>query len=333
MFFHPEIISLYAASLLISFMMIYSFYYGMQILRKWDLRSGSELQLVLERKTYLISTLLACIFAVQLISLFLYVFTADRLHPLFVGAMCAAGTLKVNGFGYPALIVKMVIFVFAGLWLILNYADNRGYDYPLIRKKYALLLVMTPLILADMVFQFGYFLQLKPNIITSCCGSLFSSGEGTFTSEIASLPARPMKFLFCGAIGGTLASGLYHYRSGRGVYFFSVLSALFLLISLASVVSFVSLYFYELPTHHCPFCLLQQEYGYVGYLLYAALFGGAVAGMGTGVLAPFRRRESLTAVVPRLQKKLTLLALLLFLAFSAIVTYRMVFTDFILEGI
>ena len=35
-------------------------------------------------------------FGFQLASLFLFIYTADHLHPLFVGAMCAAGTLYVN---------------------------------------------------------------------------------------------------------------------------------------------------------------------------------------------------------------------------------------------
>ena len=44
--------------------------------------------------------------------------------------MCAAGTLNVNAYGYPALILKVVNAVLAGQWLILNHADNRVPDYP-----------------------------------------------------------------------------------------------------------------------------------------------------------------------------------------------------------
>jgi hypothetical protein len=174
--FHPAILALYASSALIAFMVLYSAFYGVQILRGWNIESGSERQLILERKTYLISTLLAYLLGFELLSLFLYVFTVDQLHTLFVGAMCAAGTLYVNDYGYPALILKVVNFLLAGLWLILNYTDNRGYDYPLIRKKYMFLLIMAPLILAEVILQANYILRLKPDIITSCCGSLFSAG-------------------------------------------------------------------------------------------------------------------------------------------------------------
>src|SRR3972149_261257 len=100
MIFHQAILALLIGSVLICFLLLYSAYYGIQILRRWDLPSGSELQLSLERRTYLLSTMIAYAFGFQLLSLFLFIYTADHLSPLFVGAMCAAGTLNVNGWGY-----------------------------------------------------------------------------------------------------------------------------------------------------------------------------------------------------------------------------------------
>ena len=32
-------------------------------------------------------------------------------------------------------------FLLAGVWLVVNYADNQGHDYPLVRMKYSMLLV------------------------------------------------------------------------------------------------------------------------------------------------------------------------------------------------
>ena len=56
MIFHPPIMALFSGSILVGFMILYAASYAVQIIRKWDLQSGSELQLALERKTYLIST-------------------------------------------------------------------------------------------------------------------------------------------------------------------------------------------------------------------------------------------------------------------------------------
>ena len=332
MIFHPSILALYVASILISFMVVYSVSYGFQILRKWNLQSGSEDQLILERKTYLVSTLLTYAFGFELLSLFLFIFTVDRLHTFFVGAMCAAGTLYVNGFGYPALILKMINFLLAGLWLILNYADNRGYDYPLIRTKYLLLLNLGPLILIEMALQANYFLRLKPNIITSCCGSLFSVGEQGLTSGMVAFPATPMKIVFYLVMALTIASGFSFYLRSKGAYLFCASSAITFVVSLVSILSFISVYFYELPTHHCPFCILQREYAYIGYPLYVALFGGTISGMGVGVLVPFRNRKSLSEILPSIQKRLALASLILFILFTAIVTYKMVVSGLILEG-
>jgi hypothetical protein len=246
--------------------------------------------------------------------------------------MCAAGSLYVNSYGYPALILKIVSFILAGLWLIMNYADNKAYDYPLIRKKYLFLVIIAPVILIEALFQWNYYLRLNPDVITSCCGSLFSVDARTVTSEIASLPRLPMKIAFYVTVTCAIASGFHFFLKNRGGYLFTSLSTIAFFISILSIVSFISLYYYELPTHHCPFCILQREYGYVGYPLYMVLLGGGVSGMGVGLLMPFRRIGSLSETIPSLQKRLAFASSILFAIFLVMVMLRMVLSDFILEG-
>jgi len=313
-------------------MILYASAFGAQILRRWDLRSGSELQLGLERKTYLVSTLVTYLFAAELLSLFLFIFTADRIHGFFVGAMCAAGTLKANGFGYPALLLKSLNGLLAGLWLVLNWADNKGYDYPLIKTKYAWLLAAAPLVLAETVLQANFFLRLKPDLVTSCCGSLFSLGGGSLASDLASLPLTPMKIAFFSSLFLCLALGGFFFRTGKGGVLFAVSSATMVIVTILSILSFVSIYVYELPTHHCPFCLLQGAYNSIGYPIYIALFGGGIGGMGVGLLTPFRKTPSLSAVVPWMQRKMTLVALACFLALGAIVVYVLAASNLTLPG-
>ncbi|MRR57530.1 MAG: hypothetical protein EG824_04870 [Deltaproteobacteria bacterium] len=331
MILHPGILSLLLSSILVGGMILYSAACGISILRGWDISSGSELQLVLERKTYLISTILGYLLFFQLISLFLFIYTVDDLCPLFTGAMCAVGTLTVNPFGYPVLICKTATFILAGLWLILNHADSNGYDYPLLRAKYRFLLVLAPLVVAEAVLQGLYFLNLEPDVITSCCGSLFSSGNAGVAAEIASLPALPMMGAFYSVMALTLIAGVWSYRSGKGGWLFPALSGIAFFVSTAAVISFVSLYFYELPTHHCPFCILQKEYHYVGYPLYIFLLAGTVTGLGTGVLKPFRSIASLSGTLPALRKRLTLTSVLCYLLFIAIASWPILFSSFTLD--
>jgi hypothetical protein len=327
---HPAILALTVASLLTAGMLLYAGWYGTRILEKWDLHSGSERQLDLERRTYLISVILNYTLFFQIASLFLYIFTADNLHSQFTGAMCAAGSLSVNSYGYPVLILKIFNCLLAGVWLIVNHVDTRGYDYPLIKTKYGLLNILVPLVLLEVVFQFVYFFNLKADVITSCCGSLFSTDKHSIAGEIAGLPNGPMRLAFFVVMVATMASGAYVYLKGKGSYVFSIISSLTFLISAASLVSFICLYFYELPSHHCPFCILQKEYGYIGYALYATLLGGAISGLGVGILTPFSAGTSLSRIIPVIRQRLTALTLILYLLFTLIVVWRMLSTSFTL---
>jgi len=328
MILQPAILALLIGSLLTGMMLLYAASYGILILRRWDISSGSELQLSLERRTYLISTILSYTLVFQILSLFLFIYTADHLHSLFNGAMCAAGTLNAAPYGYPLLIMKIVNFLLAGVWLIINHADTRGYDYPLIKVKYAFLLVIAPLIILEIFFQLEYFLGLHADVITSCCGSLFSLDRPGLAGDLASLPSGSMKIAFYAGMALTTLSGLYFIRKGRGGYIFSALSFCTFLVAVASLISFICLYFYELPTHHCPFCILQKEYGYIGYALYITLLGGGVTGIGTGVLMPLRTLGTMSRVIPALQRKLAVISLIFYLFFTLITSWRMLFSSF-----
>ena len=107
MILNPAIIALMSVSLLLSVYALYAAVMGIGIIRSWDIQRGSERQLILEKRTYLISTIFAYLLFLELSSLFFFIYTADRMHPLFAGAMCAAGSLNVNQYGYPTLFMKM----------------------------------------------------------------------------------------------------------------------------------------------------------------------------------------------------------------------------------
>lgn len=318
MTFHPGVLALLIGSVLTTYLLCYSAYEGLRIIQRWDIRSGSERQLELERKTYLVSTVMNYVLGFQLLSLFLFIYTADTISPLFIGAMCAAGSLKVNAFGYPALILKIVTFLLSGLWLILNFTDNKASDYPLIRLKYRLLLLFAPFLVAETILESGYLLSIRPNIITSCCGTLFTEEAGTVISDLLALPRAFSEAAFLISAPITMGLGVYVYLKGKGAYFFSIASLIHFLVSITALISFISIYIYELPTHHCPFCILQPEYGYVGYALYSAILVGAVAGMGAGAIMPFRNIETLKLIIPIIQKRLALAALVSNLIFVLI---------------
>ena len=326
----PAIVALQGAALSVTGTVLLASGFAWRILRHWDLNSGSELQLWLERRTYLISTLLGFALGAELLSLLLFVHTAESLSSQFVGAMCATGVLNVNAFGFPTLLLKIAVFFLAALWLLLNRVDNQGYDYPLVRVKYGLLLALAPLAVMELAVQTRYFLGLQPDVITSCCGSLFSADSQSVAAELAGLPPWPMLLLFYALAGLIPLTGLAFLRWPRLGLLFAGVNLLGFTVAIAAIIAFLSLYVYENPNHHCPFCLLKVGYVYVGYALYLPLFAAAAAGLGAGVIAPFRRIASLHAVIPGEIRRLALLALAGFGLFYGLATWLMLRSNLIL---
>ncbi|MGE0080533.1 MAG: hypothetical protein AB7U81_04490, partial [Thiohalomonadaceae bacterium] len=187
MLFHPAVMALLLADTLSLLMLLPAGVFALRVLRHWDLKSGSARQIRLERQTYLVATVLGFVFVVQILSLLLLVFTADRLSVQFVGAMCAVGTFNVNPFGFPALYLKLALFFLAAAWLFMEHVDNRAPDYPLTRVKYSLLLLILPVAVLAAGEQLRYFLGLRADVITSSCGSLFSDNSKTVAADLAQM--------------------------------------------------------------------------------------------------------------------------------------------------
>ena len=333
MILHPTIIALLTGSILTGFLVLYAAARGFEIIKRWDIASGSEIQLLLERRTYLISLMLSYAFVFQMISLFLFVYTTDNLSRLFAGAMCAAGTLYINSYGYPTLLLKVINFLLAGVWLLINATDNKAYNYPLIKKKYLLLILMAPFVLAETISQIQYFIHMSPDIVTSCCGTLFSSAPEIAKNDMPVRSGGFLQKLFFGGFGLLLLLGIYSYRgSGKGGCMYGIASIAMFVVSIMALISIFSLYIYELPTHHCPFCLLQREYGYVGYPIYLTLFLGNVSGISVGALSQFRNISSLSGIIPAVQRKLVLTSLVCYIIFTGIVLYELSVSNLHLDG-
>ena len=282
MLFQPAIIALLLASAANVVMLLAIAPFAVDVIRHWDIASGTERQLTLERRTYLISALLTMVMATQLLALLLFVFNADKMAPMFIGAMCAAGALHVDAYGFPALIAQIAVFFLAAMWLAINHADIKAPDYPLVRIKYALLLGITPALLAAFALQLKYFLGLKADVLTSCCSRLFSAEAQGLSGDLAALPPLPAMIAFFGALLLAVAAASYAMVKKRGGYAVALASMAAFVAAIVSILSFLSLYIYEHPHHHCPFCVLKAEYRYQGYWLYVPLFVATAAGSRRG---------------------------------------------------
>ena len=334
MLLQPGILALITGSGITLVLLSFAALLAVKILKSWDISSNSEEQLDLERKTYLISVLVKYGLMFEVISLFLFIYTADDIHSLLVGAMCATGSLNANPYGFPALYARIAVVFLSASWIAINHIDNKAEDYPLTRMKYMLLLFIIPFVFTGYFLQMKYFLRIDPNVITSCCGVLFSEGGTGAGSSLASLPLRETRAAFYVISSVMIISGFFAARYNRRPLnlFLSFVSVLFLVVSIASIISFISLYFYQLPSHHCPFDVLQSGYYYAGYPLYVSLFSAGFFGMIAGVVEPFRKISSLSEVIPKLQKRWALISACSALIFVIITLIPVVFLPFTLEG-
>ena len=334
MILHPGILALIVGSSIVLVMMSYAGWIGVRVLTRWDFDSSSAEQLTLERETYLGSTLAISALGFQIVSALLFLFTVDDIHELFVGAMCATGSLNANPIGWTALAVKVLVLIVSPIWIVVDSLDRRAGNFPIIKMKFLVLLLLVPLMAADLVLQIRYFTGLDPQIITSCCGALFNESGSTLASEVASLPVRPMLVAFYLVAALFLATGLACLVSLSSPlrYLLAGLSLLILVVSLAAIVSFLSLYVYELPTHHCPFDMLQGQYSFIGYPIYFFLFAAVFFGLLPGLLQPLRRLPSLADLIADAEVRWLTLGVVSMLAFVCVASWKVIFGSLTMIG-
>ena len=297
---------------------------ALRVLRHWDPASDSNRQIRLEGETWLAATLVEYVLGFQIATLILFVLAADQFCRVIVGAMCATGALLANGYGMPALAVKVVGVFLYGFWIVLHRLDITSESYPLVRAKYIYLLGLLPLLLLDATLQTLYIAGLKPDIITSCCGVVFAAAGEQTGNLLANLDHATLLTLFY-ATAGLLAGAalLLRRRRPAPLVIAAALGWLwFFVLALVTVTVVFSSYIYAMPYHRCPFCILKPEYHYIGLAIYTALIVAAFAGITAALVHPLGRRDDLAEAVQRYQERAARLSLIFLLLFIALASYH-----------
>ncbi|MBT8348551.1 MAG: hypothetical protein HKP62_03775, partial [Sulfurovum sp.] len=254
-----------------------AFIVSLKVLLKWDFESFTPFQFALERQAYLVSTIILFVFLMKFILVVYFVFSIDALSLLLPGAMCGAGVIKANEYGSYLLILKLCILFLLTLWIYVHSYDMRTKNHQWFKQKSLLFSLIFFLIILELGLDFSYFSNIDTHMPVSCCSALFGQLEG----------ANPLPF----GLSVTLLLILFYLlyslviltiKSGYTILYM-LTNILFVFISYYAVVYFFGTYVYQLPTHKCPFCMLQPEYYYVGYLLWGSLFMGTYIGLSDGV--------------------------------------------------
>ena len=90
------------------------------IVRYWDFNATTPLQYVLEKKNYLINTILYFTVSCKVILFLFFIQSLNALSGIVPGAMCSAGVVGANHYGNALLLLKLLLIFGFGLWLIIN---------------------------------------------------------------------------------------------------------------------------------------------------------------------------------------------------------------------
>jgi len=275
----PELLTILIVNSIFFLFATVAFILSIKIFFYWDINKTTRMQYQLERESYLVSTIIKYIFIIKIPLLLFFIFTLDKISNLITGAMCAVGVVNATKYGIYLLIIKIVNIYIFGIWLTIHYLDIKSANLPYTKIKFEFFIVAYMLFALEITLIWDMFSTIDIDKMVSCCGTLFSSNSTSAIGDIIRISQPIALSIFYGSV--VLMIFFYKYRVK---YLFALLNLLFLSISFITLISFFGTYIYELPTHHCPFCFLQSDYYYIGYLIYTLLFLGSFYGFCTGVM-------------------------------------------------
>jgi hypothetical protein len=274
-----------------------AFIVSVKIMLKWDFESFTPTQFVLEKQSYLVTTITLFVFIVKFLLVLYFVFSIDTLATIVPGAMCGAGVITANEYGSYLLILKLLILFFLTLWIFVHTYDIQTKNHKYFKEKSWIFSFIFILLVIELILDFLYFTHIETHQPVSCCSALFGQLEG----------ANPLPF----GLNITMLLVLFYMLytlillslSINQNLLYIVSNLLFIVIAYYTVVYFFGIYIYELPTHKCPFCMLQSEYYYVGYIVWGSLFLGSYIGLSDAITTLWLREKK--------QRSTKLVALLL----------------------
>ena len=279
------LVYLFSESLLFILLFI-AFLVSAKVYLKWDFNSFTPTQFKLEQQSYLVTTIAFFIFIMKFFLILYFAFTVDNLSILVAGAMCGAGVIQANSYGDYLLVLKLFILFGLTLWFYLNHYDLQSKNYQWFKEKSALFILLFLFIVAELYLDFSYFINIDTHQPVSCCSALFGQLEG----------ANPLPF----GLNNTTLLTLFYLLFAVVVltlllnqtYLYIFSNLLFLYIAYYALVYFFGTYIYQLPTHKCPFCMLQKEYYYMGYALWFSLFIGSAIGINGAISSIWLKKET-----------------------------------------
>ncbi|WP_455755799.1 hypothetical protein [Sulfurimonas sp.] len=279
MLLSPEVLTILILNIIFVFFTIIALILSIKIVLKWDFNSTSTLQYSLEKKSYLAATMIKYIFAIKVPLFLFFIFTLDKLSTILTGAMCGAGVVDATDYGNYLFVLKVINLYLFAYWIFLHNEDMKHENYPYIKIKFGVFIVAFVFLLTELILEGLMFSAIDLDELVDCCGTIYSSSDSSYISQIFSMNSLSLLSLF---YGNFFLIIIFYFLKKK--YLFSIVNVSFIVVSIISLIAFFGTYIYELPSHHCGFCYLQSDYYYIGYLIYILLFVGTFYGLVVGLI-------------------------------------------------
>jgi len=280
-----EIIIFLFVQIILFILLSIAFYFSLSIIKNWDFNKTTNKQYKLEKTSYLVILIISFTLIVKIVLFPYFAYSLDNLSNIVPGAMCAAGIVGANEFGQINLALKILILFFIGVWLIINSLDLKEKTYPFTKKKYFLYIFIFILSIVELFLDFSFLENISTKEPVMCCSVIF--GVNNTGSKIPfDLSISNLLIVFYLLYILTTILSLQ-----KSSFLNLIINFMFLYIGYYAVTYFFSTYIYQLPTHQCPFCMLQKEYYFVGYFIWGTLFLGTFFGISSFILKTFINKD------------------------------------------
>jgi hypothetical protein len=272
---------------------------GSRVARGWRAGAGLEERHELEKRVYLVITLMAVGLSLRLALVPLWFLTLSSLIPHVPGAMCLAGVHMLDSpWSFVASSLKIVVPLVYAYWLVLNALDRRVASQPLMRLKLLLLAPIALLVIVESGLDFHVLASVEPRSV-SCCSSLFDMPKSDLAKAVSSSTALWV-WLFAGAGAATIGLSILVIRQPTMLW-----RSLLVAAASGTIVTFplalhskLSTVLLHAPFHHCLFCVIKMSVDLP--VACALVIGGAWLAFVAGILPSRVHRRTHRFMLERL---------------------------------
>jgi hypothetical protein len=279
MIWHPLLIAVAVGDLLSLLLWMAAAVTAFRIVIKWDPHSDGRAQILLERRAETARLTARFSLAVFFISTALLIIGLTNVLPEMVpGAMCGTGVLQAtNGFGNQTLIYRFLVFFILMVWSTYDKLNLSQPEAPLTRYHCRILLLALPFFFLAVITTFRGILRIDSHKPVSCCALVYNQFDNIAAArQIAGLPNAFWTWAFWILTALILLCAVWSQKTKRpngetATATLAVLSVIWVMVAITTLVRVYATYFYQVLHHHCPWCLFLPEHKFVGIPLLAAL--------------------------------------------------------------